>query len=219
MNHWVIAFPCLMYLGSIGTYLSSRMARMLEAHLDSIATGTLFLFQNRGGALSNLCSGLVYFSISLSLNVTLTLATVVRLVLHGKNVRATTGTPAGLSGPYKIIATTLVESSALFTASSLLVIGPLAAKSTVTDLFFPILAETQVRALPCPRSLGGLSNVTTDRVGHCFTAYHSTNCQQEGVDEQRYRLGKYQFVQTWGPRGVHGWQRYHTRWVLHEFGG
>ena len=118
---------------------------MLKARVDNIATGILFLFPNRGGALSDI----VYFSISLSLNVILTLAIVVRLALHDKNVRATTGSPAGLSGLYKSIATMFIESSALYTASSLLVTGPLAAKkSTVTDMFFPILAQIQVRAFP-----------------------------------------------------------------------
>jgi len=44
----------------------------------------------------------------------------------------------------------LIESSALFAVSSLLVIGPMVAKSPLMDLFLPILAETQVRAFPDP---------------------------------------------------------------------
>ena len=44
----------------------------------------------------------------------------------------------------------LIESSALYTVSSFLVIGPMAAGSLVMDIFFPILAETQVCTPPQP---------------------------------------------------------------------
>ena len=87
---------------------------------------------------------------------------VIRLVMCGKNVRAATGSPAGSSGLYKSIATMLIESSALFAVSSLLVIGLWASQSSVTYVFSPILSETQVRAFPQLPSMGGLSNVATD---------------------------------------------------------
>ena len=91
---------------------------------------------------------LPYFSISLSLNVILTLMIIVRLILHSKSIGATTGPPDGESGLYKTVVTMLVESSALYAVSSLLVIGPLAAGSPAMDMFSPVLALTQVRVLP-----------------------------------------------------------------------
>ena len=91
-------------------------------------------------------STLPYISISLSLNILLTLMIVVRLVLHGRNVRAATGSPVGISGLYKTIATMLIESSALFAVSSVLVIGVMAVDSPLTNTFSPALAETQARA-------------------------------------------------------------------------
>ena len=146
-NLWVIAIPFLMYLSSVGACLASaRLAAILEANTDNIATGILFLYPSREG-ISEIWSGLVYFSITLSLNILLTLMIVVRLVLHGRNIRAATGSPSGISGLYKTIATMLIESSAIFAVSSVLYIGLMAADNPVMDLISPILAETQVCVL------------------------------------------------------------------------
>ena len=87
-----------------------------------------------------------YFSLSLSLNVLLTLMIIVRLVLHTKRIQSAMGVAAGVSRLYKAIVTALVESCALYTIAFL----PLLALS-VTDnqsarIFWPILNETQVSA-------------------------------------------------------------------------
>jgi len=87
--------------------------------------------------------GLPYFAISVSLNTLLTLMIVVRLVLHGRDIHATTGAPSRFSGLYKTVVTMLVECSALYTVTSLLVLG-----ASTGNIFLPILAEAQVRALP-----------------------------------------------------------------------
>ena len=92
--------------------------------------------------------GLPYFSISIALNILLTLMIVVRLVLHSRNIRAAMGAPAGISGLYTAIVTMLIESSALYAVNSLLFIGPWGAGNHAADIFLPILAETQVRAFP-----------------------------------------------------------------------
>ena len=89
--------------------------------------------------------GLPYFSISLSLNILLTLLMVSRLIMYGRNVRRAMGGPAGTGGLRKAIITVLIESSALYAVNSLLFVGPWGAKSHVADTFLPILAETQVR--------------------------------------------------------------------------
>jgi len=138
--------------------------------------------------------GIPYLSISVSLNVLLTLMIVVRLVLHGRNIRAATGSAAGITGLYKTVSTTLIESCALFTVTSLVVVvasvraGSKKQKFShpgvvVADIFFPILAETQVRAFPRPQYPGQLSNVTVDLTGDCSAAHCSTGCQPERVDK------------------------------------
>jgi hypothetical protein len=89
--------------------------------------------------------GLPYFSISLAINVILTSMIVIRLILHSRNIRNAMGTQDGASGVYKAIITVLVESSTLYTVSFLLFIGPWGAMNYAEDIFFPPLAEIQVR--------------------------------------------------------------------------
>ena len=126
---------------------------------------------------------LTYFSISLSLNILLTVMIVVRLVLRSRNIRTAMGCPAGISGLYKTTATMLIESSALFAVCSLLVIIPWAVHSPVANAFTRILAETQVRAFPRFRSMDKLSHVTAEWTGHRFTSHCSTSRKQERVDK------------------------------------
>ena len=54
----------------------------------------------------------------------------------------------GASGLYKTIITMLVESTVIYAASSLLVLGPLSTGEVDSSGFLFILAETQARALP-----------------------------------------------------------------------
>lgn len=83
-----------------------------------------------------------YLSISISFNVLLTLMIVGRLVLHSRNVRIAMGSPDDVGGWYKTTVTMLVESSALYAVSSLLVVGW--ANTGVVNAFIPILCQTQV---------------------------------------------------------------------------
>ena len=165
-----------MYLGSVGTYLNSpRTVMTHKAHVSDVATGILANFSG------NLVADRRHFytaniSLSLALNVLLTSMIVVRLILYSRNVRAAMGSSSGISGLYTSIATMLVESSALFTVSSVLVIGPWAATNAIANVFVRVLAETQVRAFTQLRLLGGLSYVTVELAGHRFTAHHSTGC-------------------------------------------
>ena len=138
--------------------------------------------------------GVPYLSISVSLNILLTLMIVVRLALHGRNIRAATGSAAGISGLYNAVSTMLIESCALFTVSSLVVVAALVRTKSnrpavfypgmsVVDIFFPILAETQVRVLLRPQSPGQVFNVMVDWTGDRLTAYCSTGCRPERVGE------------------------------------
>jgi len=90
--------------------------------------------------------GVPYYSISLSLNVLLTLMIVIRLILHNRKFRNVTGGLAGTNGLYKAVVSMLVESCALYAVTFLLFIVPWASDDPVVNIFFPILAETQVIA-------------------------------------------------------------------------
>jgi len=175
--------------------------------------------QHQGGGFSTPVYpqfGTPYLLISVSLNILLTLMIVVRLVLHGRQIRAAAGSAVGISGLYKTISTMLVESCALFAVNSLVVVGALIAYgnswnpsiyfpgSYTVDIFFPIVAETQVGASPRPRSQGQLSNVTTDWAGDRFAAHCSSGRQPERVDEPHYYHRTRQFVQRYEARGPTG---------------
>jgi len=146
-----------MYLASLGTHFTSAM---LWTNATNVGVGIVVLyFQHLGASRATPVFpylGIPYLSISVSLNLLLTLMIVTRLVLHGRNLRTTTRSPVGISGLYKAASTMLIESCALFAMSSLVVVGALVGivrsesytGVDIADVSFPILAETQVRAFP-----------------------------------------------------------------------
>ena len=128
---------------------------------------------------------------------------VTRLVLHSRNICTGMGVP-GVGGLYKTIITMLIESSVIYATSSLLVLGPLSTGEVDSSGFLFILAETQARALPYPRSLDRFPNVTTNLTGHRSTTHHSTSRQQDCADEQHYRRWTCQYIQSEDRRAVGG---------------
>ena len=113
--------------------------------------GVMFIYQT-SKPLNGLWSsvvvvfGLPYFSISIALNILLTLMIVTRLILHARNIRTVTGTPTGIGGLYRATVTMLIESSALVAVNSLLFIGAWGAGNHAAEIFLAILAANQVRA-------------------------------------------------------------------------
>ena len=85
-----------------------------------------------------------YHSISLSLNVLLTLMIIVRLVLHSRNVRNAIGAHAGATGLYTAVVTMLIESYALYAIAYLLYIALATTSSPFLYVLNPIIAATQV---------------------------------------------------------------------------
>jgi len=130
-NLWVVAFPCLMLLGSFALGIVTLV------HQASGVTNAVW-----GPFASHPTTP--YLAVSIPLNILLALMIATRLILYSKNIRAATGAPAGIGGLYKTILTILVESSALYAVSSLLVIGE--GGSRIAYIFLPILSETQVIA-------------------------------------------------------------------------
>jgi hypothetical protein len=94
---------------------------------------------------------LSYLMVSLLLNILLTLMIVARLFAHSRNVRRGMGASADGSGLYKSIISILIESCALYAGFFLVYIVTSALKGDgqyISGLFQPILAGTQVRAVP-----------------------------------------------------------------------
>ena len=143
--------------------------------------------------------GLLHLSISVSLNILLTLMIVTRLVLHGRIIRTATGTPAGTSRLYNTMATMFIESSALFSVNSLVLIGLWASGSSAAGVFPVIIAETQVRTLQATR--GSRQVVMTYFTGDRSTANHSTSRQPNRVDEQHICHQTHQFEELGGLDG------------------
>ena len=157
-------------------YVLHEPATTLRANTDSIAMGIAFVYQAVEPA-GITWSGLPYYSISLSLNVLLTLMIVIRLIVHTRNTRTALGM-TGIGGLCKAIITMLIESCAIFAVSSLLVIGPWGAgQSPIVNFFLPILYQTQVRPFPLLWYSDRLADVTTDRTGHRPTACHPASRQ------------------------------------------
>jgi hypothetical protein len=90
-----------------------------------------------------------FFAISPSLNIILTLMIVTRLILHRRNIQSAMGASARTTGGlYKAIVTILIESCSLYAISFILFIGPWASNSFfAANIFFPVVAETQVRPI------------------------------------------------------------------------
>ena len=184
MNHWAMAFPCLMYLASIGTCLSPQQANVttLTNNAD-VATAIMYLYQQIVPSSLSGVFGISYFSISLSLNVILTLMIVIRLVLHRGNLRKVLGTSDGTSGLYTAIVTMFIESYALYAIAFLLYIVPWALGSHVATLFAPFIGPAQVCAvIGFPRYPTALRQFYI--TGHSPVSDHSTGCQSESVDER-----------------------------------
>lgn len=151
MSYRVIAIPSLMYLACVGT--CSRVPRKQTmtppTNITDPGTGILFVYSNTQPHITSpadiLKSNVPYISISIILNILLTLMIVVRLVLHIKNIRGAMSSLVRPDRLYKIIITILVESSSLNAIGFLSFIGSWAVRSPVQNAFIHGLAEIQVR--------------------------------------------------------------------------
>ena len=113
----------------------------------NVAMGIIFVYRALTGPTTIASAGIPYFSLSLSLNVILTLMIVVRLTLHVRGVRTAIG-ETGSGGLCKAIVTIFVESCPINAVTSVLVLGLLGDGNDAMDIFLPILPRTQVRAFP-----------------------------------------------------------------------
>ena len=90
--------------------------------------------------------GLPYFTISVALNVLLTIIIAWRLLLHNRELRRATGSSSGISQIYKSIITMLIESSALYATVSICFIIPYSISSYTSAVFLSMLSRVQIIA-------------------------------------------------------------------------
>lgn len=90
--------------------------------------------------------GLPYFTISVALNVLLTLIIASWLLLHHRNLKEAIGFQAGITSVYRSIVTMLVESCALYAAVSICFIVPYAMSHHASAIFLSVLARVQIIA-------------------------------------------------------------------------
>lgn len=124
----------------------------LPTNTTDIAIGILFVYEvSRVANFLNPPSlpdfGTPFYSISLSINILLTLMIVIRLVLHDRSFRKATGTRVTAGGLYKAVVTMLIESCALHAISFLLYMAPWSAGSSVTNIFYTTFTGIQVRTV------------------------------------------------------------------------
>lgn len=142
-----------------------NLSVVLPANFADLAFGIVLIYQTLlpestfGDTATTIDLGYLYYLISPSFYIFLTLAIVVRLVELRRVVQNASG-GSGLGGIDTTIVT-LIEPCALYTVSFLLFVVPWGSRSFVADIFFPAFVQVQVR-VPTPFSLehSGLIAVT-----------------------------------------------------------
>ena len=152
MNHWVMFFPYLMYLASIGTCSSTPQASGdTLTNTTNVALGTAYIYNESGMRFYTVTAiniRISYISICLALNILLTLMIVLRLVMHIRNIRNATGASDGPSGLHTAAATVvmmLIESYGLYAGVILAYTVSWAMSSWVSNLFTEVVGAVQVR--------------------------------------------------------------------------
>ena len=143
---------------------------VLLAKFSGTAFGILLIYQTSlpesslGETVTRLDLGYLYYLISPSFNIFLTLTIVVRLVEHSRAIRKASG---GSGGGIDAVTVIFIESCALYTVSFLLYVVPWGARSFVADISFPAFVQVQVRvASPFSSHCSDLM-VVTNRQSHC----------------------------------------------------
>ena len=131
-------------------YVFCKLTKTLTTNVIDTATGIAYIHESQkpgwyytsGGPFDSIVS---YHSISLSLNILLTLAIIVQIFLHARNIRDATGAYLGGVGSHAAyVVTILVESYALYAVSYLLYLILAAANSPSVEVFSTVLVASQV---------------------------------------------------------------------------
>jgi hypothetical protein len=152
---------------------------MSSANVTCPVTGSVVVYRQASQAVNAnpIDFGIPYFSISLGLNLILTLMIVIRIVRHSRDVRDAIGSLVRPKRLYGAIVTIFVESSALYAVVFLLYIAPWGAGSSLQFIFFPILSQVQVCATfsRCAAVLGyGYLIMGTNRSSLSFSSFYES---------------------------------------------
>ena len=154
MNHWVMAFPYLMYLASVGTCSSPpQTGGDTLTNTTDVGLGIARAYYESGVRIYTITGINVdtsYNSICLSLNILLTLMIVIRLIVHIRNIRNATGASDGSGGLHTATTTVvmmLIESYALYAGVLLAYTIPYALDSWVATLLSGLIGTAQVRVV------------------------------------------------------------------------
>lgn len=83
-----------------------------------------------------------YLSLSLALNILVTIFIVVRLLLQRRRITRALGNLHGVH--YTSIVAMIIESAALYSVFSLLLLVPFGLKSPISQIFLPCIGQVQV---------------------------------------------------------------------------
>ncbi|KAL5526074.1 hypothetical protein ACEPAG_7412 [Sanghuangporus baumii] len=126
-NYWIALIPCLLLLGSFS--MGVILLFQLTQPNANLWTKTTLNF------------GIPYWSISISLNILVTLLIVGKLYFIRRRTRAVLSTHH--SRTYTSIAAMLVESAALYSGTALIFLISYARNSMVQNLVLPVLGQVQ----------------------------------------------------------------------------
>ena len=123
---------------------------------------------------------IIYWSLSISLNIILTLLLVGRLLYMSHNARRSLGDEHAAT--YISVAAMLVESATPYAVTSLIFIITYARNSNVQNLVLPVLSQIMVRR-SSPVSASGYSSSSADAGDPC--AFHSVSAPRSSSCEWR----------------------------------
>ena len=209
MNHRVMAFPYLMYLASIGTcsspvYSGGDMLTNTTGVVLGIAS-IYYSSEMRHYTVTNTNITTSYYSISLSLNVLLTLMIVIRLIMHIRNIRNAIGASDGSGGLHTVAPTVimmLIESYALYAGVLLAYIILWAVNSWVVNLLDGAIAVSQARIVFTIHDAVLVCRLIQLHAGHRSISDHSSSRQAKSNDER---------IDLWECR-VHSFQEPRVGW-------
>ena len=144
------------------------------------------------------------YSISVSLNVFLTVMIIARLVLLTRGLQKAMNAPFRICGLYRTVITVVSESSAIYAVTFLLFIGTWAADNPAEYFFFPVLAQAQVRTV-FPDASQLLTNCCDEQVIAPFlTVLQVANRKPSSNDIVSGDIGSIRYLSR-GESTVGGW--------------
>ena len=142
---WAIMFsPCLLFLASFGTSSTISFIVMDFYNAVWLAMGLMWLLQiSSSGPFENSSINwtIPYFTLSLSLNILVTIAIVLRLLVYRHRIAGVLGSSHG--SQYTSIAAMIVESAAIYSVFSICFLIPFALNSSISQIFLQALGQVQ----------------------------------------------------------------------------